>query len=271
MCLALILGLLCISLKQSMDETKWINILETKHLFFCFVEIAVWKKWVTRDISLHYGGSWQEKLLDNGKSFSYSGGITWDIPDVHGDCLSYLTLVDIGQTCFPETENKLVNIYYIVDNVKLGIDCDEDLQFQWKNIPPGDDGVTHYYFDVLPQSKQPSSTPSSTPFKVDMGTQKSSILNLDDSPSKTMKTPSKTSRTPSKKGKEPLGTQNSCVVNLDSPARNTRSASRMLNSPAMNTRSASKLTPSKSGNHQIPSKTNKLPVKRKHDFTSTPG
>ena len=117
-----------------------------------------------------------------------------------------------------------------------------------------------------------------TPFKVYMGTQKSCILNLNDRPSKTI-------RTSFKKGKELLETQNSCIINLDSPARNTRSASGMLNSPARNTRSASrmldsparntrsalKLTLLKSGNHQTPSKTNKLPVKRKYDFTSFPG
>ena len=71
---------------------------------------------------------------------------------MHGEFISYQTLIDIAHISFPETQRKMLNVYYLADNVRLGIDCDDDLKFQWKNIAPDVGGVTHYYFDVLSQS-----------------------------------------------------------------------------------------------------------------------
>ena len=61
---------------------------------------------------------------------------------------------------------------------------------------------------------------------------------------------------PPKIHSQEIQSQTSCVISLDSPAKNTRSASRLMNdSPAKNTRSAAKLL------NESPAK--KLPVKRR--------
>lgn len=178
---------------------------------------------MSRDLRVHYGGTWEEIILGTVRGHDYKGGIFRDKLGIHfEDVVSYQKLLEIVYKCFPEIDGRICSFYYMTGTVRLLVVSDDDLKFMWKNIAPLNDGFTHLYVNLYLLSP---------PY----------IHSLE------------------------MPSQTSCVINLDSPAKNTRSATKLANnSPAKNTRSSTKLTSFNLSMKNI-SPTNKLPVKRRLD------